>query len=84
MNCLKLWFFALNDLLMTLTSPFRHGDYWDHFYIQNECHNRAFVIIKPFYYMFYGLKTQKSDSIETPTGKHDMDEYSVNGGKPKH
>ena len=37
--------------------------------------------------MFYGLKTQKSDSIETPIGKYDIDEYSVigpNGGKPKH
>ena len=37
--------------------------------------------------MFYGLKTQKSDSIETPIGKYDMAEYSVigpNGCKPKH
>ena len=37
--------------------------------------------------MFYGLKTQKSDSIKTPIGKYNMDEYSIigpNGGKPKH
>ena len=37
--------------------------------------------------MFYGLKTQNSDSIETPIWKYDMDEYSVigpNGGKQKH
>ena len=37
--------------------------------------------------MFYGLKTQTSDSIESPIGKYYMDEYSVigpNGGKQKH
>ena len=36
--------------------------------------------------MFYGLKTQNSDSIETLIWKYDMDEYSVigpNGGKQK-
>ncbi len=27
MNCPQLYFFALNDLLVTLTSPFRHGAY---------------------------------------------------------
>ena len=37
--------------------------------------------------MFYWLKTPKSDSIETPIGKYDIDEYLVigpNGGMPKH
>ncbi len=37
--------------------------------------------------MFYGLKTQNSDSIETPICKYYMYEYSVigsNGGKQKH
>ena len=37
--------------------------------------------------MFYGLKTQKPNSIETPIEKCNMDEYSIigpNEGKPKH
>ncbi len=37
--------------------------------------------------MFYGLKTQNSDTIETPIGKYDIDEHSVigpNGGMSKH
>ena len=71
---------------MTLTSPYRHGAYWDPFYIQNQRYNTAFVIIKSFYYVLW-VETQKSDSIKTPIGKYDMDEYSIigpNGGKPKH